>query len=148
MLQENVELLQNQLEALKLLRDWSTWLVTVQAVSLGLVSALWGKDAIKLRNLCAVLVFIFFGLSIICATFVLAGLPDITQRMPINTHQGHSAYNIYKVPLFSWLPDWQWVTSLWTFTFLEHLTFLLGIVSFIWGVLSGKRAADAPPPAN
>lgn len=141
MLQEGSELLQNQLEALKLLKDWSTWLVTVQATALGLLAALWGKDSIKLGDAWARSVFILFGLSIVAATFVLGGVPDMAQRIPIKPHETASSFNIYRERLFSNFPDWGWLSSLWAFAFLEHILFLAGIGVFIVGVLRSRRPA-------
>jgi hypothetical protein len=59
-----------QIDALKLLKDWSSWLVSIQAAVLALL-ALWGRDKVQLPAVIAHWVFVFFGGSIIFATFVL-----------------------------------------------------------------------------
>jgi hypothetical protein len=118
----------NQLDALKLLKDWSGWLVSVQTGVLALL-ALWGKDKAVVPDATARWVFLFFGLSIVFATFVLGGLPSITQRVTAHA-------NIYSMPLFEWLPEWlAKVRTLWFFTFMEHMLFLIGLVFLMWPFL-------------
>ena len=118
----------NQLDALKLLKDWSSWLVSIQTAVLALL-ALWGKDKVQLPDRTARLVFLFFGLSIFFATFVLAGVPSIAQRLS-------GKVNIYKMPLFEWLPAGTgWLRTLWFFAFMEHMLFLTGLACFMWPFL-------------
>ena len=55
---------QCQIEAAKLLKDWSTWLVTVQAAALGLITIFFGKDQAFKRNNWSFWMVICFALSI------------------------------------------------------------------------------------
>ena len=41
---------QCKIEAVKLLKDWSTWLVTVQTAALALITIFFGKDQAFKRN--------------------------------------------------------------------------------------------------
>lgn len=118
----------NQLDALQALKDWSSWLVSIQTAVLALL-ALWGEDKALLPDKTARLVFLFFGLSIFFATFVLAGIPSIMQRLS-------GKVNIYKIPLFEWLPAGAgWLRTLWFFAFMEHILFLIGLACFMWPFL-------------
>ncbi|HYP02635.1 MAG TPA: hypothetical protein VER76_20770 [Pyrinomonadaceae bacterium] len=122
-----------QLDALKLLKDWSSWLVSIQAAVLALL-ALWGKDKVQLPPVIAHWVFVFFGGSIIFATFVLGGIPSIMQRV-----QG--GMNIYSIPLFEWLPErLGTLRTLWFFSFMEHILFLIGMIIFMLPFLPGMSS--------
>lgn len=108
-----------QLKALDLLKDWSTWLVAIQTGALGLIS-LSGQDKTSIKPGWAYAVLICFAVSIITATFVLGGIPSIVQRLPQSEEK-----NIYHIPIFERWP------RLWYFTFVEHVSFLLGVVLFV-----------------
>jgi hypothetical protein len=119
-----------QIDALKLLKDWSSWLVSIQAAVLALL-ALWGRDKVQLPAVVAHWVFVFFGGSIIFATFVLGGIPSIMQRVG-------GGMNIYDIALFEWLPEQLGtLRTLWFFSFMEHLLFLLGMIIFMLPFLPG-----------
>lgn len=114
----------NQLDALMSLKDWSSWLVSIQTAVLALL-ALWGTDKTLLPETTARWVFLFFGLSIFFATFVLGGIPSIAQRLS-------GKVNIYTMPLFEWLPaSFGWFRTLWFFSCAEHVLFLLGLLTFM-----------------
>ncbi len=104
----------NQLEAVKLLKDWSAWLVTIQAAAIGLVT-LFYEDGLTL-NFWSRGATTFFALSIIVATLVLGGLPSVVQRVTPNVR-------IHDMQLTEWLPG-----GLFIYTFLQHLFFILGVI--------------------
>lgn len=99
----------NQLEAIKLVKDWSTWLVAVQTGVLGLFAALQIKPS-SLTVYC-------FVISIITATWVLGALPSLAQRIAPNL-------NIHEMELFEWCP-----IPLWKAAFVQHIFFIIGVVT-------------------
>jgi hypothetical protein len=107
---------QCQIEAAKLLKDWSTWLVTVQAAALGLITIFFGKDQALERNYWSVGMVIFFALSICLATFVLGQLPSIVQRITPKS-------DLHSMDLFPGVP-----VKLWVATGSQHVLFLLGVI--------------------
>jgi hypothetical protein len=101
--------MKHQLEAIKLLKDWSTWLVTAQTGILSLF-ALIGRKPDFLTVFC-------FVISIIIATWILGALPSILQRIKDDS-------NIHQMDLFEWLG-----IPLFAAAFLQHVSFMIGVVS-------------------
>lgn len=110
----------NSLEALKLLKDWSVWLVGIQTGALGLIATIanpkstfvYGGAGAKWTVAC-------LGASIICATWVLAAIPSMAQRAKADS-------NIHRMRPFEWLP-----IPLWVMTGLQHWLTIFGILIFI-----------------
>jgi hypothetical protein len=122
--------------ALALLKDWSTWLVGLQTGAVGLSSFVVGKDTSFGLNVISVKTgVVFFGLSVVFATFVLASIPDIARRMLDNP-----SANFYHMPLFD--QDW-WSPfshiSLWVFTLAQHVLFLFGLICVVVAIVLGNR---------
>ena len=75
----------NDLEALKMLQDWSKWLVTVDVAVIGVIGATtesdrWGEPV--MANILITAATISFALSVVAATWLLLALPGIAQRLP------------------------------------------------------------------
>jgi Putative peptidoglycan binding domain len=92
----------NDLEAIKLLKEWSTWLVAIQIAAIGAIGA--GIKDVSFNAPCEIEIGIFgirlgfpcdplarflalgvvvlFGVSIIAALYLLLALPAISQRLP------------------------------------------------------------------
>ena len=116
--------------ALQLLKDWSIWLVSLQTAALGLVSFGSGKEGfLKLNATWARCAIFSFAASIVFATWVLAALPSILMRMPTGTENFYG-YGLFEWPPFKWFP-------LWSFTFLEHILFVVGICCFVLAAAFG-----------
>jgi hypothetical protein len=84
------------LESLKLLKEWSTWLVAIQTAAIGAIGAGF-KDVVfidhcrvlglasgcgQFAKLLASSVVVLFGVSIISALYLLLALPAIVLRLP------------------------------------------------------------------
>ena len=93
---------EQQMEAIKLLADWSKWLVTVEtagAVALfslvnlrpGHFVTIWGFPVVPALTVVAVA---FFAHSALCAAKVLVSLPDIAQNL-VSKWQGED--DIYEM---------------------------------------------------
>jgi hypothetical protein len=76
-----MDISQAKLEAIKLIKDWSSWMVGVQTALIGAVmfGKLWG-NADRFRTFHSALVC--FTLSIICAGILMGGLPEVVERIP------------------------------------------------------------------
>ena len=105
---------------LTLLKDWSTWLVSLQTGALGLVSFVAGKNDVfsfnqprLKRSICS------FAASIFFATWVLGAIPSIAMRLK-------PSENFYNLPMFEWFP-----VHLWVFTTFQHWCFLFGLFFFV-----------------
>ena len=121
------------LEAIKLMNDWSKWLVTVQTASiaaLGFLSrqadlekltTLWGKVAI----FAGVSGIVFFTASIGVASYLLLYLPSIAEELPdqVDTATNLQPLCYTRVPF---RPGWQ----VGTFTAWQSRFFVAGIVLF------------------
>jgi len=132
-------------EALKLLKDWSTWMVT-EGVMIGfLVNALpkaltvtqtsSGSQSRDLANSALVLraeglqcAILAFAISAAMAAWVIGSLPSITQRLrKSGSHRDLGAHAFFDLPILRWIP-------LYTLTFLQHLFFVVGILSLGFAV--------------
>jgi hypothetical protein len=78
--------LPHDLEAVKLLSDWSKWLVLVQTGAISVLGALWKFDEISKLNpgskICMSIAVTLFGCSIVAAAMILLSLPATDQRLP------------------------------------------------------------------
>ena len=115
-----------RLEALKLLREWSVWMVAVQTGLIGFLISLLLQSKIRLGSLYIKGAVICFGLSIIFAAWVLGAIPSIMQRLN-SDERGIYAIGIFDLPLLRHL-------RLGWFSFFEHLGFLLGLLALIVSV--------------
>jgi uncharacterized protein (TIGR02246 family) len=135
--------------ALGLLKDWSIWLVSLQTGALGVASFIVGKGtAFSLNRAWLNLALLFFALSIVAATFVLAALPDIALRMAdiASGSSAAEAVSIYWLPLFNqgrWSPFSH--TPLWYYTLAEHVCFVVGLGCVVLaGVAAGGDSTSEP----
>lgn len=115
-----------RLEALKLLREWSVWMVAVQTGLIGFLISLLLQSQIRLGSIYIKGAVICFGLSIIFAAWVLGAIPSIIQRLN-SDERGIYAIGIFDLPLLRHL-------RLGWFSFFEHLGFLLGLLALIVSV--------------
>ncbi len=124
---------QCQIEAAKLLKDWSTWLVTVQAAALGLITIFFGKDQALQRNYWSFGMVICFALSICFATFVLGSLPTIIQRITPKDYLHDMV--LFTLPVGRLLP-----VKLSVAAFGQHVMFLAGVICLAGYLISTFRA--------
>jgi hypothetical protein len=125
--------------ALTFLKDWSIWLVSLQTGALGVTSFVVGKgSSLRLNTHLLKIALVWFALSIVCASFVLAALPDIALRLP---HEASN--NFYNMKIFDQSPYSPFShTPLWLYTTTQHWFFIFGlfcVVMAIWG----KKKSDA-----
>lgn len=86
MRQESEEKLSNELEALKLLNDWSKWLVTIETAAIGIIGTLLklGKQDRSIGQsqwLIAVASIGCFMVSIVAASWLIMSIPGMAQRI-------------------------------------------------------------------
>jgi hypothetical protein len=79
----------NALEAIQLLKEWSTWLVAIETASIAAIAA-GAKDLTLDAGACVAVMakliatgaVVAFGISIISALYLLLALPGVSQRLP------------------------------------------------------------------
>jgi hypothetical protein len=79
----------NALEAIQLLKEWSTWLVAIETASIAAIAA-GAKDltldasawVAVMTKFIATGAVVAFGISIISALYLLLALPGVSQRLP------------------------------------------------------------------
>ena len=76
----------NDLDAVKLLADWSKWLASMQTTVITLVGYSTVSGSVSIKDVTQpawVIAALFcFLTSLICASFILFALPGIVQRLP------------------------------------------------------------------
>jgi hypothetical protein len=144
--------------ALNALKDWSAWLVGIQAAVLGLAGLSIGKDGslvaadAKAGRLFLRVAIVAFAGSIFCATWVLGAIPSIVLRLG-RTPEDDNFYHmpISGAPAFEWfyerLPGLvQSLLQLWFFVAAEHWLFVIGMAFFVASVYvaaAGKASQEA-----
>jgi hypothetical protein len=118
---------QLRLEALKLLKDWSVWMVTVEVAGIGWLLAK-TDPCLPLNMGFKKLTVVTFACSAAFAAWVLSGIVSLAQR--VNSDQSLDKAGIYDLTgirkiRFGWI------------TVLQHVFFLLGIAFFIAAVIKG-----------
>jgi hypothetical protein len=127
----NQSTLPNDMEALKLLSDWSKWSILVQAGMITAIGTFAKPDQIGSLGawpqgfLLATVVL--FAISIIAASFLLKSLPATAQRLPpspgrdifhMGTFEGTQGFRVYRV------------------TAVQTYAFILGLLAFVFFVVS------------
>ncbi|OGP51310.1 MAG: hypothetical protein A2Y79_03805 [Deltaproteobacteria bacterium RBG_13_43_22] len=107
-------------QALRFLLGWSIFLTLIQVGALGILGFMIKSGINPDSKNWMVLSLAGFILSILVAANVVGAIPPIVQNLPkMKVTYG----DIYKIRNYLHIP-------LWALTFLEHILFLLGIVSF------------------
>jgi hypothetical protein len=122
------------LEALKLLKDWSVWMVTVETAVLaflGAASSIFDLKAQAPAEPWFIGTVLCFSLSIIFAAWVLSGIPSVVQRIDDTT-----SLHKQKIYDISWLPD---CVTLNCVAIVQHTLFALGLVGFAVLVMFFRR---------
>jgi hypothetical protein len=110
------------LESLKLLKEWSTWLVTIQT---GLLSFL-----ATAKNLGVFVASDFFlatvictALSILMGAWVLSSIPSVVRR--VDDSRKYEDFRLYDVCC---IPSWLTLNIV---AITQHVFFFAGIISFV-----------------
>lgn len=76
----------NDLDALKMLAEWSKWLVLVQTGAITVIGAFWKPEIVHQigtwPKILMSLTILGFGISILAASYLLKSLPATAQRLP------------------------------------------------------------------
>lgn len=135
-----------QLEALKLLQEWSIWLITISSAFLGLIGFAFktipDKRALSSAKYC----IIFLVSTVFLAVFLVGAIPAVIQKLqPVVSDNpvllGTNARGIYGYLYLDFIPLWIMVSS-------QRITFLFGLffgAKLVW--LRGN-ALDNKPQLN
>jgi len=112
------------IEATKLVKDWSVWMVAVQSalstyLATSTIVALSHTDRIALGS---------FVISILAASSVLSGLPYIVLRLPDIKDPNIYFMNLWSAPPLKRILLWHMGT-------IQHWAFAIGLISLIAGRL-------------
>ncbi len=116
------------LEALKVLRESSAWMVGVQTAIFGFLITLLNAGQLKLGSFFIKGSVAAFALSIVCAGVVLGAIPWVVNRKPVPASVRDAA-----------IADWPvlkkvrmgWVSG------LQYLAFVMGIICLAAAVMRG-----------
>jgi hypothetical protein len=114
------------LEALKLLKDWGVWMVTVQTAVIAFLGT--GIRAVGIPPTGAVIAIIFFSSSIIIAAWLLAGIPYIVIQLEEKPDTNIYYERIITISILRRFSLHIWSTIL-------HWLFVLGIASLVVSLL-------------
>ena len=115
-----------QLEAAKLLKEWSIWLITIQTAILTALMAQQFIATLPTKNRWYLgLVFSFLA-SISCATVLVGAVPSVAQALNPPMKDAVIFCNfqvpgIYNYKQFGLIP-------IWVLAFFEHVFFMVGLV--------------------
>lgn len=131
--------LPNDLEALKLLADWSKWCAVIETAAIAAIAAFFKKDLLDLLGCwpraLTTSALVLFALSIAFAAFLLLSLPATVQRLPppypqdvflMGTWEGTKRF---RLSLFVQVQTW---------------TFILGLFCFVAGIITACWSLPLP----
>lgn len=111
-------------EALTRIANWTTWLTGIQTAAIATMGLIIKSPASSQLKTFGFFTILFFGTSVILATWLLSSLPSIQQRL-INSKKPEEQNDIYMMPLFSFVSF-----RLGRFSGLIHTYFLIGIIFY------------------
>jgi len=114
-----------QLEALKLLQDWSIWIITITTVFLGMIGFAFKNPNSKKARFAAKYCIVFLLLSLVVAVMLVGAIPAIVQKLHIVTEDNiilfkANARGIYGYYYLDFIPLWLLASS-------QRILFLLGL---------------------
>lgn len=120
---------ENAHASLDRMEKWATWLTGLQTGAMAAIGFLRKGEALQPDLVkAAFLSLLFFGASIVLATWLLSALPSSQQRLK-NTGTATTENDIYILNIFTFIP-----IRLGRFAGLIHTYFLLGIICFAYFV--------------
>jgi hypothetical protein len=115
------------LEGVKLLKEWSVWMVTVELAVIAFLASGYLRDGGQLPSW-GRWVAVCFGCSIAAAAWVLSALPWIVLCL-----DKPEFLNFYEAPISS-APILKHI-RVWNMTVAQHLLFFGGLVALVFGML-------------
>ena len=114
-----------RLEALKLLKDWSVWMVGVETALIGFLGTLdVSKAALAWTSGDIRLILGWLGVSIVFAAWTLSAIPSLVQRKEQTSDLWRMP--LYDLPLIREIPFG-------VITFIQHACFIVAILILISG---------------
>jgi hypothetical protein len=114
-----------QLEALKLLQQWSMWIITLSTAFIGLIGFAF-KDLSNSKHLhSAKLCILFLLITVVLAVFLVGAIPAVIQKLQPEIVDnpvafGTNARGIYGYQYLDFIPLWILISS-------QRITFLIGV---------------------
>lgn len=118
-------------EATKLVKEWSVWMVAVQSALIGFLATATKSQNASLE-LTVQIALGCFAISVLAAAWVLSALPYILIRLP--EHEDPNIYfmSLSSVPVLRRIP-------MWLMGAVQHWAFAIGLIALIAGrVLNGN----------
>jgi hypothetical protein len=125
------------LEGARLLKEWSSWMVTVELGVIALIGSGFFKDGkmLPLPVWCKI-VIISFGLSIASAAHLLSGLPWVVHKMADpNRNDDPDRENFFQGAVTTEFPLRH--AKVWMLCVLQHFFFYVGLLALILGIIGG-----------
>lgn len=116
-----MDLKARRIDALKLIADWSKWVVTIETLSIGVIGTFMKGSGAGVAKYGAAACVVLFVVSIICAAFALLSLPASVEE--ISDGEQDKVWN--RVCMVG--PH---TSRLWKVVAAQFLLFVLGIVVF------------------
>lgn len=112
-------------EATKLVKEWSVWMVAVQSALIAFLATA-TKSHKASFDLTANLALGSFAISILAAAWVLSALPYVLIRLPEEENPNIYFMSLSSAPFLKWIP-------LWVMGAIQHWAFAIGLLSLIAG---------------
>lgn len=133
----------NAVQALDRMASWTTWLTGLQTAAIAAVGLLFkDRELSDYDKYYGFGTLLFFGSSILLATWLLSSLPSIQQRL-VKKEKENTTFqenDIYTKEIFHFIP-----IQMGGFAGLIHTYFIIGIIFFTLSVFS---VIKHPTPAN
>ncbi len=129
-----------QLEALKLLQQWTVWLITISAGLLGLMGfalkSLRGRFEVRAARI-AILCHM---LTVAVAVVLFGAIPDLVQRLEPDTRSVSLLFGSEPRGIYGY--DYLGLVPLWILVLMQRVAFFCGLLAmavFAWVSISPSR---------
>lgn len=117
------------MEAMKLLKEWSIWICTIQAGLLSFLGYFYKKQGVAAFHLSTIIASGCFCISVLSATLLLGALPALMRKLKRDTQGDENDF--YELPIFNSV-----AIKLGYLSFIEHFFFFVGLVFYVYGLLN------------
>jgi hypothetical protein len=112
-------------EATKLVKEWSVWMVAVQSALVGFLATA-AKTQSGIHEFTVQVALICFVISVLAAAWVLSALPYVLIRLLEEEDQNIYFMNLSSAPLLKHIP-------VWLMGAIQHWAFAVGLLFLVGG---------------
>ncbi len=119
-----MEPIQLQLDALKMLQQWSMWIITLSSTFIGFIGFAFKNILTDTEKKSAKLCVSFLLATVVLAVFLVSAIPAVIQKLPVVVENpfflGVNPRGVYSALYLDFIPLWVLISG-------QRITFLIGL---------------------